>query len=161
MRGSHCLMSLDPVWEPWAGFTPRGGCVCASRLPSGECCGGRALPQAEHREDGGIVRAYGFREPVWYGVEITEYPVVKARAPGAPKESGRCIWTDKHLLNQQRSDYGEIGVVADLFGLPEVPAVVSGHVCQEGAQRHFGPLERPWSLRSGQVEAVRFLNELG
>ena len=22
---SHCLMSLDPVWEPWAGLTFRGG----------------------------------------------------------------------------------------------------------------------------------------
>ena len=59
------------------------------------------------------------------------------------------------------SDYGEIGVVADLFGLPEVAAVVSGHVRQEGAQGHFGPLERPRSLGSGQVEAVGFLNELG
>ena len=56
------------------------------------------------------------------------------------------------------SDYGEIGVVADLFGLPEVAAVVSGHVRQEGAQGHFGPLERPRSLGSGQVEAVGFLN---
>jgi hypothetical protein len=59
------------------------------------------------------------------------------------------------------SDYGEIGVVADLFGLPEVAAVVSGHVRQEGAHGHFGPLERPRSLGSGQVEAVGFLNELG
>jgi len=31
------------------------------------------------------------------------------------------------------SDYGEIGVVADLFGLPEVAAVVSGQVRQAGA----------------------------
>ena len=55
----------------------------------------------------------------------------------------------------------EIGVVADLFGLPEVAAFVTGYVRQAGAQGYFGPLERPeWSLGSGQVEAVGFLNEL-
>ena len=60
------------------------------------------------------------------------------------------------------SDYGEIWVVADLFGLPEVAALVSGYVRQEGAQGHFEPLEIPKrSLGSGQVEAVGFLNELG
>ena len=57
------------------------------------------------------------------------------------------------------SDYGEIWVVADLFGLPEVAAVVSDYVRQEGAQGHFEPPKR--SLGSGQVEAVGFLNELG
>ena len=46
---------------------------------------------------------------------------------------------------------------ADLFGLPEVAAVVSGQVRQAGAQGHFGPLEVPKrSLGSGQVEAVGF-----
>src|SRR2546426_11901905 len=60
-----------------------------------------------------------------------------------------------------RSDYGEIGVVADLFGLPEVAAVVSGHVRQAGAQGYFDPLEPERSLGSGQVEAIGFLNEFG
>ena len=54
-----------------------------------------------------------------------------------------------------------IGVVADLFGLPEVAAVVSGHVRQKGTQGYFDPLEQKRSLDSGQVEAVGFLNELG
>ena len=57
------------------------------------------------------------------------------------------------------SDYGEIWVVADLFGLPEVAAVVSDYVRQECAQGHFEPPKR--SLGSGQVEAVGFLNKLG
>ena len=59
------------------------------------------------------------------------------------------------------SDDWEIGVVPNLLGLPEVSSVVSGYVRQEGAQGHFGPLERPRSPGSGQVEAVGFLNELG
>jgi hypothetical protein len=69
-------------------------------------------------------------------------------------------WIAVYLLSAF-SDYGEIGVVADLFGLPKVAAVVSGHMRQEGAEGHFGPLERPRSLGSGEVEAVGFLNELG
>jgi len=53
----------------------------------------------------------------------------------------------------------EIGVAADLFGLPEMAAFVSDFVRQEGAQGK--PLERPKrSLGSGQVETVGFLKEL-
>jgi hypothetical protein len=56
---------------------------------------------------------------------------------------------------------GKLASVADLFGLPEMAAVVSDQVRQTGAQGHFDPLERPErSLGSGQVEAVGFLNEL-
>ena len=143
-------MSRDPAWEPWAGLTLREVEFAHHGCPAGRVVGVASVPQAEHREDGGIVLADGFRQPICYGVEV-------ARARGAPKESG---WRDKQLLKLQRSDYGEIGVVADLFGLPEVAAVVFGHVRQAGAQGHFDPLQGPQrSLGSGQVEAVRFLNE--
>jgi hypothetical protein len=105
--------------------------------------------------------ADGFLQPICYGVEITEYPVVCGQSAGSAEGIGLELVDGQTALKEQRSDYGEIGVVADLFGLPEVSAVVSGHVRQEGAQGHFGPLERPRSLGSGQVEAVGFLNELG
>src|SRR5262249_10622530 len=98
----------------------------------------------------------GFRQPICYGVEITAYPVVSARAQG----SGEGIGLEGQTVAEvAASDYGEIGVVADLFGLPEVAAVVSGYVRQERGQGHFEPAKR--SLGSGQVEAVGFLNELG
>ena len=65
-------MSLDPVWEPWAGLTLREVEFAHHGCPAGRVAGVASLPQAEHREDGGIVLADGFRQPICYGVEITE-----------------------------------------------------------------------------------------
>ncbi len=42
--------------------------------------------------------ADGFRQPICYGVEINEYPVVSGQSAGAPKESGWSFRTDKQLL---------------------------------------------------------------
>lgn len=53
-------MSLDPVWEPWAGLTLR------------------EVEFAHH----------GFRQPICYGVEITEYPVVSGRSAGSAEGIG-------------------------------------------------------------------------
>lgn len=65
-------MSLDPVWEPWAELTLR------------------EVEFVHHgcREDGGIVLADGFRQPVCYGVEITEYPVVSGQSAGSAEGIG-------------------------------------------------------------------------
>ena len=155
MRGSHCLMSLDPVWEPRLG-SRFGEVEFAHHGYPAEVA---SVPQAEHREDSGIVQPDGFRQPICDGVEITEYPVVSGQTAGSADGIGLELLDGQTVA--ELSDYGEIGVFADLFGLPEVSAVVSGHVRQEGAQGHFGPLERPRSLGSGQVEAVGLLNELG
>jgi hypothetical protein len=129
--------------------------------PAGSVAEVASVPQAEHRDDGGIVLADGSRQPICYGVEITEYPVVSGKSAGSAEGIGLELLGGQTVADVAASDYGEIGVVADLFGLPEMAAVVSGHVRQAGAQGHFEPLERPQrSLGSGQVEAVGFLNEL-
>ena len=61
--------------------------------PAGSVAGVASEPQAEHREDGGIVLADGFRQPICYGVEIAEYPVVSGQSAG----SAEGIGLDKQL----------------------------------------------------------------
>ena len=75
---------------------------------------------------------------------------VEAGERGATKESG---WRDKFAEVAVFRLWG-IGVVADLSGLPEMAAAVSGHVRHAGAQGHLEPLEIPRSLGAGLVEAV-------
>ena len=53
MRGSHCLMSLDPVWEPWAGLTLREVEFAHHGCPAGSVAGVRV------RTTGGASR-FGF-----------------------------------------------------------------------------------------------------
>ena len=54
----------------------------------GECCGGRV------RTTGGASRGWrdraghGFRQPICYGVEITEYPVVSGPSAGSAEGIG-------------------------------------------------------------------------
>ena len=82
------MMSLDPVWEPWAGLTLREVEFAHHGCPAGSVAGVASVPQAEHREDGGIVLADGFRQPICYGVEITEYPVVSGQSAGSAEGIG-------------------------------------------------------------------------
>ena len=42
--------------------------------------------------------ADGFRQPICYGVEITEYPVVSGQSARSAEGSGWGFWTDKQLL---------------------------------------------------------------
>ena len=70
----------------------------ATTVARRECCGGRVRAQAEHREDGGIVLADGFRQPICYGVEIAEYPVVSGPSAGIAAGIGLSFRTDKQLL---------------------------------------------------------------
>jgi len=56
--------------------------------PAGSVAEVASVPQAEHREDGGIVLADGFRQPICYGVEITEYPVVSGQSAGSAEGIG-------------------------------------------------------------------------
>ncbi len=82
------MMSLDPVWEPWAGLTLREVEFAHHGCPAGSVAEVASVPQAEHREDGGIVLADGFRQPICYGVEITEYPVVSGQSAGSAEGIG-------------------------------------------------------------------------
>jgi len=56
--------------------------------PAGSVAEVASVPQAEHREDAGIVLADGFRQPICYGVEITEYPVVSGQSAGSAEGIG-------------------------------------------------------------------------
>jgi hypothetical protein len=81
-------MSLDPVWELWAGLTLREVEFAHHGCPAGSVAEVASVPQAEHRGAGGIVLADGFRQPICYGVEITEYPVVSGRSAGSAEGIG-------------------------------------------------------------------------
>ena len=79
MRGSHCLMSRDRCGS--RGLDSRFGEVEFAHhgCPAGSVAEVASVPQAEHREDGAIVLADGFRQPICYG-EITEYRVVSGQS---------------------------------------------------------------------------------
>jgi hypothetical protein len=81
-------MSLGPAWEPWAGLMLREVEFAHHGCPAGSVAEVASVPRAEHREDGGIVLADGFRQPVCYGVEITEYPLVSGQSAGSAEGIG-------------------------------------------------------------------------
>jgi len=81
------VMSRDPVGA--VGWTRFGEVEFAHHgCPAGSVAEVASVPQAEHREDGGIVLADGFRQPICYGVEITEYPVVSGQSAGSAEGIG-------------------------------------------------------------------------